>query len=71
MLSLPKIAVLSLVIIAIGALQFAVPTFTHKQTALPILDPIGSQTERPNSALINQPISDYQNRPKWYVIFYS
>ncbi len=61
MLSLPKLAVVSLVIIAIGALQFAVPTFTNKQTALPILDPIGSQTELTNSALINQPISDYQN----------
>jgi Ca-activated chloride channel family protein len=61
MVSLPKLAVVSLVVIAIGALQFAVPTFTNKQTAPPILDPIGSQTGLPNSALINQPISDYQN----------
>jgi Ca-activated chloride channel family protein len=33
MSSLPKLVVVSLVVIAIGALQFAVPAFTSKQTA--------------------------------------
>lgn len=61
MSSLPKFAVVSLVVIAIGALQFAVPVFTNQQTATPISNAIGSQTKQQNNTLINQPISDYQN----------
>ena len=61
MSSLPKLAVVSLVVIAIGALQFAVPAFTSKQTASPISNAIGAQTEPSNNTLINQPINDYQN----------
>jgi Ca-activated chloride channel family protein len=61
MSSLPKFAVVSLVVIAIGALQFAVPAFTNQQTATPISNAIGSQTKQQNNTLINQPISDYQN----------
>jgi Ca-activated chloride channel family protein len=61
MSSLPKLAVVSLVVIAIGALQFAVPAFTSKQTATPLSNAIGSQSKQQNSTLINQPISDYQN----------
>ncbi|MFT6992416.1 MAG: Ca-activated chloride channel family protein, partial [Paraglaciecola sp.] len=59
--SLPKLAVLSLVVIAIGALQFAVPAFTSTQTADPITKTIASQNEQPKSALVNHPINDYQN----------
>jgi Ca-activated chloride channel family protein len=54
MSSLPKLAVVSLVIIAIGALQYAVPAFTSKQA---------------NSALINLPISDYQSAQSGTLIF--
>jgi Ca-activated chloride channel family protein len=61
MSSLPKLAVLSLVVIAIGALQFAVPAFTSTQTTVPITKTIGSQNEQPKSALIDYPINDYHN----------
>ena len=61
MSSLPKLAVVSLVVIAIGALQFAVPALTSKQTATLISNATGSQTEQPKSALINHPTNDYQN----------
>lgn len=61
MSSLPKLAVVSLVVIAIGALQFAVPAFTSKQTATPIAHALGSQTKQQNNDRINQPIGDYQN----------
>lgn len=61
MSSLPKLAVVSLVVIAIGALQFAVPTFTNKQTIPPASHTIGSSVKQQNSALINLPIRDYQN----------
>ena len=61
MSSLPKFAVVSLVVIAIGALQFAVPGFTSKQPTTVIPNVIGSQTAQQNVDLINQPINDYQN----------
>jgi Ca-activated chloride channel family protein len=61
MSSLPKLAVISLVVIAIGALQFAEPAFTRKQTTPITSDVIGSSGRQQNSALINLPIRDYQN----------
>jgi Ca-activated chloride channel family protein len=61
MSSLPKLAVVSLVVIAIGALQFVVPTFTSKQTATAISNAIGSQTKQQNIALSNHPVTDNQN----------
>jgi len=61
MSSLAKLAIVSLVVIAIGALQFAVPALTHKPAATPILDASGSANNQANSALINHPISDYQH----------
>jgi len=59
--SLPKLAVISLVVIAIGALQQAVPAFTGKQSKL-----ISSNTSHlPQSnkltVLSNQPIKSYQD----------
>ncbi|MFT4807638.1 MAG: Ca-activated chloride channel family protein [Paraglaciecola sp.] len=61
MSSLPKLAVVSLVVIAIGALQYAVPAFTNKQTTPPTSHITGSPSKQQNSALINLPIRDYQN----------
>lgn len=61
MSSLPKLAVVSLVVIAIGALQFAVPVFSNKQTAPPVKNAIGQPNQQQNSAWFNQPINDYQN----------
>ena len=61
MSSLPKLAVISLVVIAIGALQFAVPAFTSKQAVTPISNALGSPNKQQNSTLINQPVRDYQN----------
>jgi Ca-activated chloride channel family protein len=61
MSSLPKLAVVSLVVIALGALQFAVPAFTSKQTTPPISQAIGTLSKQPNSDRMNQPISDYHN----------
>jgi Ca-activated chloride channel family protein len=61
MSSLPKFAVVSLVVIAIGALQYAVPAFTNKQITAPFSNVIASPITQQNRALINQPISDYQN----------
>ena len=61
MLSLPKLAVVSLVVIAIGALQFAMPAFTSKQPAIAFSDAIASPTKQQNHTPTNQPINDYQN----------
>ncbi|MFQ3189881.1 MAG: Ca-activated chloride channel family protein [Paraglaciecola sp.] len=69
MSSLPKLAVVSLVVIAIGALQFAVPTFTNKQTTPPASHTIGSSVKQQNSALINLPIRDYQNAQSGMLYF--
>ncbi|GAC19119.1 VIT domain-containing protein [Paraglaciecola arctica] len=71
MSSLPKLAVVSLVVIAIGALQFAVPAFTNKQTVTPISNAIGSPSKQQSSPLINQPISDYQNAQSGSLYFVS
>ena len=61
MSSLTKLAVVSLVVVAIGALQLSVPTFTDKQTIPPISQAISSLTKQQNSDRVNQPINDYQN----------
>ncbi|HAQ48424.1 MAG TPA: marine proteobacterial sortase target protein, partial [Glaciecola sp.] len=61
MSSLPKLAVLSLVVIAIGGLQFAVPAFTSKHITPPISHVLRAQKEQSNRALINQPTNDFQH----------
>ena len=61
MSSLPKLAVVSMVVIAIGALQFAVPAFTNNQTATLISNAIKSQNNQQNGGLINLPINDAQS----------
>jgi Ca-activated chloride channel family protein len=61
MSSLPKLALLSLVVIAIGALQFAVPAFTSKHITPASSHLLETKIEQPDSALINQPINDYQH----------
>lgn len=61
MSSLPKFAVVSLVVIAIGALQFVVPAFTNKQTTTLISNAIGSPNSQHNSTLINHPVSAAEN----------
>jgi Ca-activated chloride channel family protein len=69
MSSLPKLAVVSLVVIAIGALQYAVPAFTSKHTTPSITDTLGSPAKQANSALINLPIRDYQNAQSGTLFF--
>jgi len=69
MSSLPKLAVVSLVVIAIGALQYAVPAFTSKQTTHSIADSLGSPAKQANSALINLPIREYQNAQSGTLFF--
>ena len=54
MSSLPKLTVVSLVVIAIGALQFAVPALTHKATTMAISDVQALPLEQTNSTSINQ-----------------
>ncbi|MEP1444503.1 MAG: VIT domain-containing protein [Paraglaciecola sp.] len=61
MFSLAKFAVVSLVVIAIGALQFAVPAFTSKQNLTANSKTIKTPNQHKNSPLVNQPISDIQN----------
>ena len=61
MLSLPKLAVISLVVIAIGALQFAVPAFTSKQTAIDLLKSNATLTKKQDSVLINHPMNNDKN----------
>ncbi|WP_339719221.1 marine proteobacterial sortase target protein [uncultured Paraglaciecola sp.] len=61
MSSLPKFAVVSLVVIAIGALQFAVPAFTNKQNIAPTSNAIGTPNTQQNSTLSNQPVGENQN----------
>lgn len=61
MFSLPKFAVVSLVVIAIGALQFAVPAFTSKQNLTVNSNTIKTPNQQENNPLVNQPISDIQD----------
>jgi Ca-activated chloride channel family protein len=60
MSSLPKFAVVSLVVIAIGALQFAVPAFTSQQTALSSSSATGILSKQQDVVLANYPINDDQ-----------
>lgn len=71
MSSLPKFAVVGMVVIAIGALQFAVPSLTNKHTAAAITKAIGSQVKQQNSPLINLPISDEQQAQSGTLYFIS
>ncbi|MBL4631029.1 MAG: marine proteobacterial sortase target protein [Paraglaciecola sp.] len=59
--SLAKLAVISLVLIAIGALQFAVPAYTRKQSTSINPHTLGSPEQQHTINAINQPISDYQH----------
>ena len=59
MLSLPKLAIVSLVLVSIGALQFAESAFTGKQAIINLSQANEISPENPDVTLANQPISDY------------
>lgn len=61
MLSLPKLALVSLVVIAIGALQQAVPAFTGKQSKLVNSQPSNSSQLANLTVLSNQAVTSYQD----------
>jgi Ca-activated chloride channel family protein len=69
MSSLPKLAVVSLVVIAIGALQYAVPAFTNKHNTPSISGKLGSPDKQVNVALINLPIRDHQSAQSGTLFF--
>ncbi|MEP1554524.1 MAG: marine proteobacterial sortase target protein [Paraglaciecola sp.] len=61
MLSLPKLALVSLVVIAIGALQQAVPAFTGEQSKLVDAEPSNSPQLADLTVLSNQAVTTYQD----------
>jgi Ca-activated chloride channel family protein len=61
MSSLPKLAVVSVVVVAIGALQLSVPAFTSKQNTPAISQATSSLTKQQHSDQVNQSISDDHN----------
>ncbi|WP_133467828.1 marine proteobacterial sortase target protein [Paraglaciecola marina] len=61
MLSLPKLALVSLVVIAIGALQQAVPAFTGEQSKLSNSQPSNSPPLANLTVLSNQAVTSYQD----------
>ncbi|WP_289028306.1 marine proteobacterial sortase target protein [uncultured Paraglaciecola sp.] len=61
MLSLPKLALVSLVVIAIGALQQAVPAFTGEQSKLITSQPSNSSQLANLTVLSNQAVTSYQD----------
>jgi hypothetical protein len=71
MSSLPKLAVVNLVVIALGALQSAVPAFTDKQTTPAISQAIGSLTKqhKPWPWADTHPFAELIIKDKsWYVL---
>lgn len=60
MSSLSKLAVVSLVVVAIGALQYAVPAFTSQKSKTARSNTTGSQTKQQNNTLTNHTVSDAQ-----------
>ena len=60
MLSLPKLAVVSLVVITIGALQYAVPAFTSQNTTTLLANTTSAHPLQQNSTLTNYTIADDQ-----------